>query len=1383
MTNPINTTEENELSPLVINTINSLEFIKENLIKELTLIESEKFYRFFTYLKERQKTVLLNNHCKDSIKTGSRDALNNLIIECEKCIDSKERIPFSEENITNTISKDTISGFNTINFNILQDTYNPLYETELMNLIKILKNNIELIDKFIDDQSSRSNNVNLNKSLDDKILLSIFEKSTDVDNLIFQIDYLKRVILDLKTNNKIPSNVYQLESFITHSEKIKVRSLRDNTQKIIFKASETKASVVINKGIEKLFSILYPLYSKDINLRSQVLTGKSKEEIYSMFDKILSLINPKYIISSHSEAMTDGYADKRRKAVYDTRDLSSNKIEGGYIDLPIFIHKPYLDIRTLEDNTKELVFMSTIYDEFSVNYPLFLEKEYDTKDSVFYSVKGFLEEIYRTDNCSATTFEIPISTYIYQDAFITEYRSVDDIKLPYIIYTDNEIRTIINDKILKSSMNNTCHNTILASAVSEIMETNHRAEILELFKKYKPSFYNANLNQVYDVSSVDDKLTIYSVKHKKAIENRNTLYFNNSSLEYYPLSLNASKYMNDSVTAIKIKILRLLQIYLDKFENEYGYFLPINLPTLSLVFEIYKEEFLEQLLPSYTSTINYCIESIKATITGFNPIQHSVLEDINRNRYNQQNYKQEEKFVFDSLVIEDLLTFFNLKVKVYEREKEAGLNPTPLNLTNLNLKLNYNMICLEDLWGLQYFKDSRVILKAKDHPALLNLIYIIYRFTIPVNISLERGDNKKMKVNEKSLLYTEITNQIDSNIWLNNTILSTEDEVKQYIRYIGNVLSCNNYDPLDIKRGSTKKIDLDLFAYIYIKALEKYYEDKPKEELRTFIFNNILTPKVNPNVTNIVENLEEDEWHNILSKLKISNNISEDTLNIIKEKLILISKFRKRDITNLLHWLENAEKDDINTGLLYIGFNKSDFTSDTINDFNDIIEDNATKLKDMAHPINIFETEALQAIQSSFIRDILFTKKILSSTLFHHKVNKESFETVNEKIESILKTTLKCFLPISQADIFNITREEVLSDGDFKILNNLLEKIKDKLSLICRDTYEQNIITETLSQMLVNVQSTLNQKRIKLKANEKYVEGQSDISNYKTLKTISDSLIKINRTKSIYDILHKVITTPESIARVKVLHDTNVQVNKQVETKIVKLPNNQRNIELYNLYLNTRSKKILDQIDINNLPPKILCTHNFFRDKSFADYHQNNLIEKFKDEIFGDELIILEEIMQALKEGVKTGTIGKNLSPDLFGTEPLEFLFLLTYIMLNEDTSDFLKQYPIEDLRTAKYIIERLDNTESLKSLSEIVKEYISLMTNINDQFNCSGLIEILTKLEASKKTSPTEINKFVKSLPLPLQNELFNYFMSLDEDNGVDKIIINSDFNILNFS
>lgn len=350
-----------------------------------------------------------------------------------------------------------------------------------------------------------------------------------------------------------------------------------------------------------------------------------------------------------------------------------------------------------------------------------------------------------------------------------------------------------------------------------------------------------------------------------------------------------------------------------------------------------------------------------------------------------------------------------------------------------------------------------------------------------------------------------------------------------------------------------------------------------------------------------------------------------------------------------------------------------------------------------------------------------------------------------------------------------------------------------------------------------------------LESNSRIKVPFDDSNEYKIIKDQVEFLERLLYTKTCYDILNSIGSTNNSLQRSYTLQDSYFE-NQRYLNSMITLPDSEyvkKNRQLFDVFLDTSSDKVFQQVDLDLLDVESLVKENFFQKRIYSLYHHNSILSQYPS-LFSDGLSDLEELIDNIKMDISSGILSApniNLSINIFNTEPLDFLYTLSFVDyhisnirdITTATEKLLKtkivsMYNLDDIQTFCILLLKRTSNPNLSKLYSLLSDYNNFETyTIDGQFNCNGLIEILSAFDANivqlkrmsggyktlslgesvttsqshptKSSDEEELENFTSTLPLALKNALFNYSMGLDENIELHKSILDSITNIVNWT
>lgn len=1409
-------------SPRVQDIYDNLTKIKSSIENQLHLFEAERMLSLLAHLRKRYILTNKNifNDDNNVLETSKIELLERTISDYTSYLETGAFRPITEDSLKSIFDFSDNAQFiaSDIDIQSLEDPNNPTYSDNLYKLLDHLKRSLDVYKELADKTDKDS--IALNKKIDDSVILDIFKTSDKYISLKENLKSIEKLLLVIENTKELPNTLYQIESILkvqntkttsNSNTTIQIKNLETNkTQILSVKDSPLRVKAVINNRLKLL--ILYQKVYGNFNL-----IGKHKEEIYNAIDTLLDKfpnivqdeVSFKSILNYRN---TEDYSVFRRKRVNDfvrkspldlIMELKTPDSKKVYIkiqpdeSLPLYsqIHCPFFLSRKMK-NQEEHIFIYYDESDFNISYTNFLNKterisgsDTSINDLCTILITKSLENSSLTSN-NADTIEISVNEENYNEAYINEYTFEEEAEPYYKVYTNEDIKEIVRDKSMYYSLVYNYFGRLELDfdfKAFDTMKPHHRKILMEKFKQHKGKINLVPPNTLtniytFDVDETKDN-AVFS-RHIEDVEkdeyNKIVLNTTKLTLPISPIGSEMEDFFSittkgDLKTKSRSTLIQLLTNYVRQFEQDNQIEIPITPLTLELVFEEYKDEILKSYFNLYSITIKNVLNSIVKCVEKFayTNIGHRIIQDIIQSgnvKLNEYSTNDKAEIKIPLTDLEEILNFFILKLKMSYRGKDKENNK---NGSNLNLQVYKDLICLDDLWGFTAtsYRSSKQIMKFNAltvENTYSNLIHFLYRLTkildtfkVDTDVNLNLQGEAKMKFKPVLSRDTgkglELIESITDEHW--TTLGITKEEKEEYIKYIefvsGSVTS----------KSGIANINSEFLAFIYLKALHKYYGER--SNYRNLIFNNLVLTSISGQ-PKLVKSLNKEEMMEFikshLDKDINANTTTSQALEEIVDYAVIYNGLREIDLS---HLIENLNKyDDINKELelAYIGYNTSDFTVDTIKSFNEYLRKN--NLNELVHSISMFDTKTPEpAVKNSFIRDVMLMNRFISKNAFKRSLlslNKTDLETAIDSTSDIIKAELGKL----NDKTFNLLQSELellksrLLELDYMLLSTLCDELTKSLDNYFREDLEVNVILETLRQFITNSKPTL--ERITLKDTSDY----EDIS-YKDISNISENLNNLKLTRILYSVIHKLYSTSKTEERLKEIQNLILGIESELDVSKIDTKQTLRNEKLLKLYLTTSNEKILDQIDFNQLKAKVLVSQDLFGEVkfSYSPYNSNYLISKYG-------------LLDSQELDVKRFLDAQNLS---FLT-PIQFLSLIEYYNYTNDSqevkfSNLMKIFPKSEFNDFKQLAE---NIETNATLFNVYKDYLETLnySSNGNSFNISGLVRVLELLDELKEVN---VKEYIQTLPLALRNELYNYMSSLDETKEIERILLNSELNIIN--
>ena len=1354
--------------------LEDLKAIRSALEKQLFYLESTCIFNALKYLGGRHKTLNKRN----TLVLNDTENLEHKISYLERLLKNKEYHTFTPSSLETLVgSLENLKEFG-IDIEALEDIRHPDYESSLTKLVISLK---EMAHEMkVSNNSSSLSSDSVNRAIDLESINGIFNHSSKIQeaNLlkakINKVDDILRVI---ESTGSTPNNIFRLEGIINDTS-IKVVNLVDNSTKIHYINNPIfNIKIVLNKYV-----VMFNNYQTRNGLLN--LIGLNPEEIFLKIDSILDSFitvksDPSTFNNKSNYRVTDEYFTFRRARVNSLLNKNIFNLEFAVKD-ETFAVKPHFDIEESVINYPLFEIKSNIDKTEDIIYSVYQESDYDISYLTFYNryrttssfmniIEAFNPNLKTGKATQADSIDYTINPNAYSEAYIKRITINEGSALPYRVYTNSDIKRIISDKLLYESLSFKHDVDEIESFYNEIVDNVEYQPLVNILKNKEITSVNVN-NGIVDKYTLNNDLKI-----------THTEFYNTSVSSYaylggqkitIPMKTNKPdmSLKADLKTKSRMTLLQLLSIYINKYEQEIGTPLPISPVTLNLVYDRYKGELLKTYFDSYKHIMDDVIQNVIKSVNAFisEKVGYRVINDILRkgvideNEYGESDAPTLEISITD---LEELNNFFILKNKLYNRTckvSDAGMFKN--NLQNLELFVYKDYIYLDDLFGYSTtrYKNINSInlkLKAFTYPEEVKYLYKVSNMFNTLNIETDISNKEA-----NNMIYTETTSEegigkeavkvIDTDRWLSIGFKS-EREIGEYVKYI-NIATGYSKNTTTIRKEV--KINPRLLAFTYASAIHEVYGDR--QDYRNILFDNLVLPSITDNIYKVRQLIDLEDFYNYLKSKTLVEISKSPQLDEIGDYAVFYSNIYEIDLSHLIANLNTGTSLNTALELEYLGYNRQDFDENVLINVNDYLTQN--NLADITRDLDRFDVIRYKFIKTSFIRDVKILYPTISkstvsiklnmlnkiefslneeNTIEDNKVNIDKY--INEIKDAFVKTLVKENTIDNKLE--QLVQEEELKgetsdfiESDLKLFKTLCSNAYDSISKYFKTNIERNIIISFLYSSYINSEKLISS--VTLKPNEALK------LLYKDYKLITDDVKKFSKTRLMFNILHKVCNTPESIRRYDQINNNLQHINREISVMKIDKPWDLRTTNLFKLFMDTGNDEILKNIDYNKVDIDILTSFKLGGSNTLVSspFSTNSYLERF--DIMTAELSELQMILSTVYD---------------ISLEPIEFLSVLfECIYLNpKDTEKHIQV--LRDLMRedqVKTMLKLISNLQVDSSVYNSFQTYVDIQ-NYNGGFDINGFINLIDLLEKNK----VEPLKIISELPRSIRNEFYNYFSSLD--------------------
>jgi chromosome segregation ATPase len=785
----------------------------------------------------------------------------------------------------------------------------------------------------------------------------------------------------------------------------------------------------------------------------------------------------------------------------------------------------------------------------------------------------------------------------------------------------------------------------------------------------------------------------------------------------------------------------------------------LNVMFLNTKLEISKEEFEKEVKDL---TINYQkqIEEFKTKITEEIKTKDKEIKLLTEQILKLESTKSGEINEQKKLIEE-------IKIKDEEiKKKEEELN---IKIEKINKEVEIINKLKEQIKILEDTKNDKQILEDKiKNLEKENKILKEEQKNLNNNYKKVESENSTL-LNKKQELEKNIVDLESSNNKLNSSLNEYKEEVKNLTKKLNEKIT-----ELEEKKETSKLDD--------IKPVEIAINNEEIVKLQKEI--NILKGKIVVSKKKYEE--LKKEYDNTKNSINVINKQLENTLIDINN-----IKIKNKKLTE-----ENAglvEKTDTNIQTIKDYINKQIILNSLLNDLNQKLLDNETKLKECIEDMKTKKILWKSFDQTKYNKHKDSVKKILNKTEYIKKLNDEKKGASKTSIINILKKDIEKIEDEEKSIIDKINKENDVLKNTNITLKNELEKLnkeyitKSNEYLILKKTieYEKNTNKNREEQYknlyndLLKLLNDEEKKIINNNDNIKTISSRKDIEVYKTIISDIDKIKDIDseRKKKVIrninelkDIFSNVNDSNEKIEK----NENNISdkklkdVTKELENKINKTNKNiSDNITAFNTNKNTINK--ISEINSNvkseisnkiNDIEKQTGNDNYTNIKTISDNININIdvvnYNPVKPSIDDKPFVTIQDLIKSKENKIKTE---KNNIEEIYKLNP-------------EPSSDIKELIEIENknikentknLNNIKKFIEELQrSTENNKSKDVERIQLQEIVQNIIDDTKKSKL-NISPEL---KKSIQTEINNS--------NNKKFKEIVNQVIENNQENLIIN---------
>ncbi len=1355
--------------------IDDLKSIRGALEKQLFYLESTCLVSALKYLSGRHKTL----NKRKTVTLNDTENLEHKISYLERLQQSKEYHTFTPASLETIVgSLDDLKEFG-VNIEALKDIQHPEYEGSLDKLIIWLKEMTHEM-KVSNNSSSLSSDA-VNKSIDLETISGIFNHGSKVQesNLLkTKINKIDDIVRVIESTNSIPNNIFRLEGIINESS-IKAINLTDNTDKVHYINEPVfNIKVILNKYV-----VLFNYYQTKNGLLN--LVGLDPEDIFLKIDNILDNFvtiksDPSTFNSKANYRITDEYFTFRRARVNSLLNKDVFNLEFSIKDealaiKPKFetdelvIHYPLFQIKLNIDKTEDLIYSVYQESDYDISYMTFYNKHRITS-SFMNVIEHFNPNIKTGKSTQADSINYTINPSTYSEAYIKRITINESAKLPYRVYTNSDIKRIVSDKLLYESLTFKHEIDEIEHFYKEVLDNVECQSLVDTLKNKEVVSINVN-NGIVNKYSLSSDLNVI---HTECYDTSLTTYaYLGGQKIKIPMKTNSSdtRLKADLKTKSRMILLQLLSVYINKYEQEVGISLPISPVTLNLVYDRYKGELLKTYFDSYKHIMNDVIQNVIKSVNTFmsEKVGYRVINDILRkgvideNEYGESDAPTLEISITD---LEELNNFFILKNKLYNRTcKIADAGMFKNNLQNLELFVYKDHIYLDDLFGYsttryRNINSINLKLKAFAYPDEVKYLYKVSNMFNTLNIESDISNKEA-----NNMIYAETTSEegigketikvIDTDMWMSIGFKS-EREIGEYVKYI-NIATGYSKNTATIKKEV--KINPRLLAFTYASALHHVYGTR--EDYRNILFDNLVLTPTSDSIYKVRQLIDLEDFYNYIKSKTLVDVNKNSKLDEIGDYAVFYSNIFEIDLSHLIASINSGTSLNVELELEYLGYNKQDFNENVLINVNDYLTQN--NLTDITKDLDRFDVTRYRFIKTSLIRDVKLLYPTISKSAISVKLNmlnkiefslndgntvEDNKANINKYINEIKDGFVKAILKEDNIDnkLEQLVQEEEFKgnssdfiESDLKLFQNLCTNMYDNLTKYFKTNIEKNVVVSFLCSSYVNSEKLISSVILKPSETLKLL--------YKDYKLITDDVKKFSKTRLMFNILHKVCTTPESLMRYEQINDNLQHINKEIAVMKIDKPWDLRTTNLFKLFLDTGNDEILKNIDYNKVDIGILTSFKLGGSNTLVSspFSTNSYLERF--DIMTAELSELQTILTTVYD---------------ISLEPIEFLSVLfecvyLYPKDTEKHVHLLRDLMRED--QLKTMLKLISNLQADSSIYNAFQTYVDIQ-NYNGGFDIDGFISLIDLLE-SKKVDPLTI---ISELPRSMRNEFYNYFSSLDK-------------------